>query len=76
MNSNELRNTLSSNIKRFRNFRQYTQNELAARADLSVQTIIKIELGTLWPSDKTLCKIAEVFEIETYKLFIQSIWNV
>lgn len=70
MDSAVLRETLSTNIKRLRGLRGYTQNELAEKAGLAAQTVIKIETGSLWPSDKTLCKIAEVLNIEPYKLFV------
>ena len=47
-----------------------TQNELAEKSGLSNQTIIRMEGGKLWPSEKTLCKISETLNIEPYKFFV------
>ena len=36
----------------------------------SEQTVNSIEGLRLWPSDKTLAKIANVLEVEMYRLFV------
>ena len=70
MDSNSLRSLFSQNMKRFRKVKGITQNELARLTELSPQTIIRIEGGKLWPSDKTLCKIADVLKVDFYKFFL------
>ena len=46
------------------------QFELAEKAEISEQTVNSIEGLRLWPSDKTLAKIANVLEVEMYRLFV------
>ena len=72
MDSTALKNVFSKNVKKFRGLRGLTQHELAARTGLSPQTIIRIEGGTIWPSDKTLCKLSDILKIEIFKFFIPS----
>ena len=70
MESHELRIVLSQNLKKYRKVRGWSQFELAEKAKISEQTINSIEGLRLWPSDKTLFKIANALDVETYKLFI------
>ena len=70
MESQEFRENLSQNLKKYRKRKNWSQFELAEKAEISEQTINSIEGLQLWPSDKTITKIANVLEIEIYKLFI------
>lgn len=70
MEAQELRETLSHNLKKYRKAKNWSQFELAEKAEISEQTINSIEGLRLWPSDKTLTKIAVALEIETYRLFV------
>ena len=71
MDSNSLRQIFSANLKKFRKIKGLTQNELARLTELSPQTIIRIEGAKLWPSDKTLCKLAEVLNVDlTGEIFL------
>ena len=70
MESQELRETLSQNLKKYRKLKNWSQFELAEKAEISKQTINSIEGLRLWPSDKTLAKIANVLEVEMYRLFV------
>lgn len=70
MESKEIREYLSQNIKKYRKIKGWSQFELAEKAEVSEQTINSIEGLRLWPSDKTLTKIATVLEIELYRLFV------
>ena len=70
MESHELREYLSLNLKRYRKVKGLSQFELAEKAEISEQTVNSIEGLRLWPSDKTLSKIANVLEIEMYRLFV------
>ncbi len=70
MEAQELRENLSQNLKKYRKRKNWSQFELAEKAEISEQTINSIEGLRLWPSDKTITKIANVLEIEIYKLFV------
>lgn len=70
MEAQELREALSQNLKKYRKAKNWSQFELAEKAEISEQTINSIEGLRLWPSDKTLAKIANVLDVEMYKLFI------
>ena len=66
----ELRKRLSANLKKQRKNKNWSQFELAEKADISEQTVNSIESHRLWPSDKTLVKIAGALKIDIYKLFL------
>ncbi len=70
MKSQELKEVLSQNLKKFRKEKGLSQFELAEKAGISEQTMNSIEGLRLWPSDKTLCKITAALKIEPYRLFI------
>lgn len=70
MNPQELREDLSQNLKKYRKQKGWSQFKLAEKAEISEQTINSIEGLRLWPSDKTLSKIASALEVEMYQLFI------
>lgn len=70
MESQELRETLSQNLKKYRKIKGWSQFELAEKAEISEQTVNSIEGLRLWPSDKTLAKMANVLEVEMYRLFV------
>ena len=63
MESQELRETLSQNLKKYRKIKGWSQFELAEKAEISEQTVNSIEGLRLWPSDKTLAKIANVLKL-------------
>jgi transcriptional regulator with XRE-family HTH domain len=46
----------------------FSQEQLAERTELSIQTITAIEGGRIWVSDKTLISIAEALDIEVFQL--------
>ena len=70
MEAQELRESLSQNLKKYRKIKGWSQFELAEKAEISEQTVNSIEGLRLWPSDKTLAKIANVLEVEMYRLFV------
>lgn len=70
MESQELRECLSLNLKKYRKIKGWPQFELAEKAEISEQTVNSIEGLRLWPSDKTLAKLANVLEVEMYRLFV------
>ncbi|MDR2717949.1 MAG: helix-turn-helix transcriptional regulator, partial [Treponema sp.] len=57
---NDLRRTLSLNIKKQRKILGLTQEKLAEATDLSSQTINDIEGCRMWVSDKTILKLAKI----------------
>lgn len=69
---NELRKTLSSNIKKNRKILGLTQEKLAEAAGLSFQTINDIEGCRMWVSDKTIYKLSQVLIVDAYELFAPS----
>jgi len=66
---NDLRRTLSLNIKKQRKVLGLTQEKLAEAANLSSQTINDIEGCRMWVSDNTILKLAKVLHIDAYQLF-------
>jgi transcriptional regulator with XRE-family HTH domain len=54
----DLRETLSANIKKQREFLGITQEKLAEKAGISANMINDIEGCRSWVSDKTLVKLA------------------
>lgn len=70
MDSDELKRRLSANIKKIRKSKNLSQFELAEKANLSDQTINSIEGKRFWPSDKTMVKIADALETDTFIFFL------
>jgi transcriptional regulator with XRE-family HTH domain len=66
---NDLRRTLSLNIKKQRKILGLTQEKLAETTNLSSQTINDIEGCRMWVSDKTILKLAKILHMEAYQLF-------
>jgi transcriptional regulator with XRE-family HTH domain len=66
MDEKDVRTLLSSNVKRLRQFREWSQARLAEKIDVSVNFLADIETGKSWVSSLTL---ANAFEIEVYELF-------
>jgi transcriptional regulator with XRE-family HTH domain len=69
MTEKELRDTVRANIKRFRDYRKWTQAELAEKLDISINFLSDIENGKKWISPATMVKFATVLNIEPYELF-------
>lgn len=68
MNEKELRAVLSKNIKILRDRRNWSQNVLAEKAELSTVYLSDIERGNKWPYIDKMIKIASALEIEVYDL--------
>ena len=69
MTENELRDIVRTNIKRYRNYRKWTQAEFAEKLDISINFLSDIENGKRWISPASMVKFASVLEIEPYELF-------
>ncbi len=73
MESNELKERLSANLKKLRKEKRWSQFDLAEKAEISEQTVNSIEGFRLWPSDRTLAKICTALNTDAYKLFMPTI---
>ena len=69
MTEDELHETLSQNIKKYRKGK-FTQEQLAEKIGVSTQNINDIEGKRRWPRESTLIKIADALEVEVYQLFV------
>ena len=65
-----IRKSLSSNIKKYREQLGITQEKLAEKAGISANMINDIEGCRTWISDKTLIKLATALKVDTYRLFV------
>ena len=65
-----IRKILATNIKRFREMEDITQENLAEKAGISTPMMCDIEGCRTWISDKTLAGLSTALKIETYRLFI------
>jgi len=69
MDGQEIKATLGKNIKLVRNQRQYSQELLAEKADISITFLSNIERGLKYPKPAVLAQIAESLGVEVYELF-------
>jgi len=69
MDGQEIKSTLGKNIKLIRNHRQYSQEVLAEKADISITFLSNIERGLKYPKPAVLSQIAESLGVEVYELF-------
>ncbi len=69
MSGNELE-IIRNNIKYYRKEKNFTQERLSEISGISKDYLSEIERGKKIPSVRRLIKIAEVFEIEAYKLLM------
>ena len=60
---------LGKNIKKLRERKSWTQEELAEKANLHISYIGQIERGLRYPSLKVLFKIADALEVKISELF-------
>ncbi|MDR1031000.1 MAG: helix-turn-helix domain-containing protein [Treponema sp.] len=65
----ELKDALGKNIKFFRFRRQFSQANLAEKADISVTFLSNIERGNNFPQAGTLCNLAQALNVEVWELF-------
>jgi transcriptional regulator with XRE-family HTH domain len=69
MTEAEIRRIFGSNLKRYRNYRKFSQAELAEKLDISIPFLSDVENGRKWISPVTLVKFASALNIEPYELF-------
>ena len=68
MTEKDLRVILSTNLRKYRNYRKFTQAEFAEKIDISIPFLSDIENGKKWVSPHTLVKMADTLEIDAYEL--------
>ncbi|WP_461256497.1 helix-turn-helix domain-containing protein [Treponema sp. R80B11-R83G3] len=69
MTEDELRAIVRTNIRRYRNYRQWTQSQFAEKLNISVNFLCDIENGKRWISPASMVKFASVLNIEPFELF-------
>jgi transcriptional regulator with XRE-family HTH domain len=69
MDGQEIKATLGKNIKLIRNHRQYSQEILAEKADISITFLSNIERGLKYPKPAVLAQIADSLGVEVCELF-------
>jgi len=69
MGGQEIKTALGINIKLLRAHRQYSQADLAEKADISITFLSNIERGLKYPKPAVLSQIAEALGTEVYELF-------
>ena len=63
-----LKDILSSNLKKYRQRRNWSQFTLAEKINISTNFLADIEAGNTWVSAQTLVKLAQALEIEVFEL--------
>ena len=69
-NNSTIRDILAQNVQNHRKSLDYSQEKLAEKADLSVQTIKNIECGRCWVSDHTISVLSKSLNIPEFHLFL------
>ena len=69
MTEDQLRTIVRTNIKRYRNYKKWTQAEFAEKLDISINFLSDIENGKKWISPASIVKFANVLNIEPFELF-------
>lgn len=68
MTEQELRAIFGANLKKYRKFKKFTQEELAEKLDISIPFLSDIENSRKWISPGTLVKLADTLQVEPYEL--------
>jgi transcriptional regulator with XRE-family HTH domain len=69
MSGQEIKAALGKNIKFLRFRRQYSQADLAEKANISITFLSNIERGLKYPKPDILSQIAESLEVKVHELF-------
>ncbi len=70
MNSMELQEIFSTNLKNARNRANLSQMKLAEKANLSVGYICDLESGRRWGTPETFSKLADALNINPFELLL------
>jgi transcriptional regulator with XRE-family HTH domain len=63
----DLRETFASNLRKFRNAKGISQEDLALTANINRSYLSKLEKGTTYPGLEIIGKLADVLEVEPYE---------
>jgi transcriptional regulator with XRE-family HTH domain len=66
----QIRAVFAKNVKNYRNTMKYSQEKLAEKTGMSVQTIKDIEGSRRWVSDSTLTKLAKALNVCEFQLLL------
>lgn len=69
MTETEFRTIVRTNIRRYRDYRKWTQAEFAEKLNISVNFLSDIENGKKWISPASIVKFASILNIEPFELF-------
>ena len=69
-NIESIREIFAKNVKNFREILNYSQERLAEKAGLSVQSIKDIEGCRRWVSDNTLTNLSKALNVSEFQLFL------
>ena len=70
MTGTDVRTLLAKRIKELRSGKNFSQAQLAEKADISIPFLSAIERGTKWPYPETLAKLADALDVTIADLFI------
>ena len=66
----DIKKNLGKNIQEYRKKASFTQEKLAETIGIDTISLSKIETGKNYPTAENLAKIASVFGIDVYELFV------
>jgi transcriptional regulator with XRE-family HTH domain len=69
MTNDYIRGVLSDNLKKLRKYREWSQTDLAEKANISMNFLSEIERGRKWPHPETLQNLAEALGVEVFEFF-------
>jgi transcriptional regulator with XRE-family HTH domain len=69
MDGQAIKATFGKNIKFLRFRKEYSQADLAEKADISIIFLSNIERGVKFPKPEVMSRIAAALEVEVFELF-------
>ena len=69
MDGQAIKDTLGKNIKFLRFRKEYSQADLAEKADISIIFLSNIERGIKFPKPEGMSRIAKALNVEVFELF-------
>ena len=66
----KIRAIMAYNIRKLRETRDFTQQELATKCKITPLAVCKIEGGKVWPKDSSVESIASALGVESQDLFV------
>jgi len=70
INNHNIMDILAQNVTNYRKSLHYSQEQLAEKANISVQTIRNIETARKWVSHSTVSTLSKSLNILEYQLFV------